>query len=375
MPIGPTISSPRPRGTDDDSSRDDLLRLRHCRLFIGRVDCKRAGVMFHKLLTADRERELILAAQSGDQAARDELVLSNQRFVWKFAQKHADRLRGHELEEIVNQCNLYLIDAIDRFELERGVRFLTFAGWHLLKGMNDCEESNRVVRLPRSKRNETDLFTISTIHDIDPETPNLFEAVQQGSDEEQVDNGEQIDRLRQCLGMMPERSRMILIERQSGKALKDIAAKLGITRERVRQIESKSIDELRDLFNRKDIKPEHPTTTTEGKKMRAEEVIDQLQSLSVMEIDVEISKLQQRIELLKRVLKLIEPQRAKKPRQTKAATNADGDPLERIVKFLKANGPTSFAELCEKCSVNAPLIGRAKREERIVKIGGLYEAM
>jgi RNA polymerase primary sigma factor len=78
-------------------------------------------------LTPEEERELGRRARQGDEAASWKLVESNLRFVISMARKFSRS--GYPLHELINEGNLGLIEAASRFDPERGVRFVTYAGW------------------------------------------------------------------------------------------------------------------------------------------------------------------------------------------------------------------------------------------------------
>jgi RNA polymerase primary sigma factor len=78
-------------------------------------------------LTPEEEHELALKSKAGDQAAFRKLVESNLRFVVAMAKKYSRS--GYPLHELINEGNLGLIEAILRFDPERGVRLITYASW------------------------------------------------------------------------------------------------------------------------------------------------------------------------------------------------------------------------------------------------------
>lgn len=78
-------------------------------------------------LTPTEEHEIATRARDGDEIASRQLVESNLRFVVSLAKKYARS--GYPIHELINEGNLGLIEAVNRFDPERGVRFVTYAGW------------------------------------------------------------------------------------------------------------------------------------------------------------------------------------------------------------------------------------------------------
>ena len=78
-------------------------------------------------LTASEEHNLGVLARSGDQGALRCLVESNLRFVVSLAKKYSRS--GFPMHELINEGNMGLIEAASRFDPDRGVRFVTYAGW------------------------------------------------------------------------------------------------------------------------------------------------------------------------------------------------------------------------------------------------------
>jgi RNA polymerase primary sigma factor len=78
-------------------------------------------------LTPAAEHELAVLARGGDEEASWRLVESNLRFVVSMAKKYAQS--GYPIHELINEGNLGLIEAASRFDPDRGVRFVTYAGW------------------------------------------------------------------------------------------------------------------------------------------------------------------------------------------------------------------------------------------------------
>lgn len=106
----------------------------------------------HNILTSEEEKELAKRANEGDKAAKDELVKCNLRFVVTVAKQYANAT--HLLEDLVNEGNIGLIMAADRFKPEMGWKFISYAVWWIQKII--CEhlaKHGRVIRLPANKLN------------------------------------------------------------------------------------------------------------------------------------------------------------------------------------------------------------------------------
>ena len=105
----------------------------------------------HKILDKDTINELIIKAQSGDQQAKDKVVLSNLRFVVSVAKQFQNR--GIPLADLISVGNEGLIRAIDKFDLSKEVTFLTYAVWWIKQAIyNSIYWQGREIRLPMSQQ-------------------------------------------------------------------------------------------------------------------------------------------------------------------------------------------------------------------------------
>lgn len=97
----------------------------------------------------DREQELALvtAAQRGDMTARDQLVRASRRHIVWVARRY--RGSGVPLDDLVSEGSIGVLTAIDRFDPARGTRFETYARWWILDALRNCVlQQSRTVRLP-----------------------------------------------------------------------------------------------------------------------------------------------------------------------------------------------------------------------------------
>jgi RNA polymerase primary sigma factor len=102
------------------------------------------------LLTPAQEAALARRARKGDQAALTKLVRHNLRFVIFVAKQYANC--GVPLEDLVSEGNLGLIRGAERFDVDRGVRFISYAGWWIRQAiLRYLGERSRTVRLPGNR--------------------------------------------------------------------------------------------------------------------------------------------------------------------------------------------------------------------------------
>jgi len=101
----------------------------------------------HPLLNAAEERRLARRARAGDDRAREKMVLSNLRLVVSIARRFLHR--GVDLEDLIEEGNLGLITAVERFDPERGFRFSTYAAWWIRQAIaTGVAEQSRTLRIP-----------------------------------------------------------------------------------------------------------------------------------------------------------------------------------------------------------------------------------
>jgi RNA polymerase nonessential primary-like sigma factor len=102
------------------------------------------------LLTPEQEYHYAMLARRGDKAARDVLIESNLRLVVKIARGYTKRgLNNHTILDLIEEGNLGLIKAIDKFEPEKGFRFSTYAVWWIRESIeSSLMNTGRTVRLP-----------------------------------------------------------------------------------------------------------------------------------------------------------------------------------------------------------------------------------
>ncbi len=242
----------------------------------------------------DREQEIALCrdVKEGKPGAYDRLVESNLRFVVKVARDHLGM--GLPLEDLINEGNIGLMDAANRFDPDRGVRFITCAVWWIrrsirtalttqshdvrlpgsqLKRMREArgiseglrDELGReptndelVERLPANLAKDASLYNgIRMAYLDEPPTeggrPALAEVLgdeQQTSAEEQVLRSERVARVRAACDLLDDKQREVVaarfgLEDDTRMTLDEVGKRIGRSRERVRQIERQAVKSLR----------------------------------------------------------------------------------------------------------------------------------
>ncbi len=105
------------------------------------------------LLTREQEDEISRKAVAGDKAAQAKLVEANLRFVVNTAKKYQNQ--GLPLEDLISEGNIGLMNAIDRYDPDKGYHFISYAVWWIRQAiLKAIYEKSRMIRLPLNRANE-----------------------------------------------------------------------------------------------------------------------------------------------------------------------------------------------------------------------------
>ena len=259
---------------------------------IGKVD----------LITADQEVELASRIRKGDQYALERLVKANLRFVVSVAKQYQNQ--GLSLPDLVNEGNLGLIKAAQRFDETRGFKFISYAVWWIRQSiLQALAEQARIVRLPLNKIGSLNKInrTFSHLEQeferepsaeeiaealelspeevkesmmnagkhvsmdaplVDGEEANMYDVVR-GEDSPNPEDGLLNDSLKKEIEralstLTPRESDVVRLffglEGKPAMTLEEIGEKFDLTRERVRQIKEKAIRRLKQQSRSKQLK-------------------------------------------------------------------------------------------------------------------------
>ena len=115
------------------------------------------------MITAEEEVELAQRVREGDQSALDKLTKANLRFVISVAKQYQNQ--GLTLSDLINEGNVGLVKAAQRFDETRGFKFISYAVWWIRQSiLQAIAEQSRVVRLPLNKIGDINKIRKASIH-------------------------------------------------------------------------------------------------------------------------------------------------------------------------------------------------------------------
>ncbi|MCS5663635.1 MAG: sigma-70 family RNA polymerase sigma factor [Flavobacteriales bacterium] len=259
---------------------------------IGKVD----------LITAEEEVELAQRIREGDQIALEKLTKANLRFVVSVAKQYQNQ--GLSLPDLINEGNLGLIKAAQRFDETRGFKFISYAVWWIRQSiLQALAEQSRIVRLPLNKIGSINKINkayasieqeeerapsaseIATFLDmsesdvkesqrnsgrhvsmdaplVEGEDSNLYDVLRSGEspnpDRELLNASLSIEIERALETLTPREADVVRLyfglENKQSLTLEEIGERFDLTRERVRQIKEKAIRRLKHASRSKILK-------------------------------------------------------------------------------------------------------------------------
>ena len=248
------------------------------------------------LLTAAEEVELSRKVQKGDEAARERMIKSNLRLVISIAKKYTNL--GVPLSDLIEEGNIGLMKAVEKFDPERGFRFSTYSAWWIKQGISRAIiDQGKMIRVPvymneeilkykkvveklthklkRKPRHgeiakkmkisvkkiralENSISKMSSLdaplgEEGDGQIIDILEDENMLTPDQNLESFFNKERATSFLDMLNDRERNILdmrfgISNGEASTLAEIAKKLGVSRERVRQIEVATIKKIRQII-------------------------------------------------------------------------------------------------------------------------------
>ena len=288
---------------DDDGDDDDFDSKKNAQVAVDdpvRMYLKEIGKV--ELLTADEEKALAQRRDEGDKEARDHLAEANLRLVVSIAKRYTGR--GLSFLDLIQEGNLGLLKAVEKFEWEKGFKFSTYATWWIRQSITRAiADQARTIRIPvhmvetinktiRVQRQlvqelgrEPEIEELAAETDMSPEKVRNIMRISQHpvslekpiGEEEDSHLGDFIpdddipspeqqasftllkEQLNEVLGTLVKREEKVLrlrfgLDDGRPRTLEEVGKEFGVTRERIRQIEAKALRKLRHPSRSKKLK-------------------------------------------------------------------------------------------------------------------------
>jgi len=254
------------------------------------------------LLTSKEEKDLARRIEGGDETARQKLIQANLRLVVSIAKRYVNRSPHLSILDLIQEGNIGLSRAVDKFDYRRGFKFSTYATWWIRQAVTRAlADYSRTIRIPVHMVETITKYTqtkrrlmqelgreplpeeIATEMNMDVEKVHYIQKISQevisletpiGDDDEdstlsdfikdetsmspdQLANAALLrDQIKEVLVDLTDRERKILsmrfgLEDNIPHTLEEVGKVFGVTRERIRQIEAKALEKIR---NHRDIK-------------------------------------------------------------------------------------------------------------------------
>jgi len=246
------------------------------------------------LLTREEEIELARRAKQGNREAKEKLIKANLRFVVNVAKQYQNQ--GFSLNDLISEGNLGLLTAVEKFDVDRGYHFISYAVWWIKQAiLKAISEKSRMIRLPLNRANEllhiekakreiesnkegeadideiadylgmnrekvselitaaSDIASLDSPLSSDEDANTISDLIGdsgKGDPEKVAISGKLQQEIEEVLSTLTERESQVIKYRfglrgERPHSLKEIGAKYNLTKERIRQIEKKALSRLR----------------------------------------------------------------------------------------------------------------------------------
>lgn len=254
-----------------------------------------SSISKHRLLTASEEKELAARVSKGDKEARKQMIEANLRLVVNIARHYVNR--GFPLQDLIEEGNVGLIKAVERFKTSKECRFSTYASYWIKQTIERALANKAsVVRLPihisidimKVSRASRELMMelgrepeasevaeraglsgryVKKLDTVSRKNYSLDATLPDGSDQslldkledstfrtplELISEGQRAKKIKKWLSMLSDNERAVLklrfgFDGNEPETLEAIGKEFGVTRERIRQIEIKGMEKLRKI--------------------------------------------------------------------------------------------------------------------------------
>ena len=206
----------------------------------------------YKPLTKAKEKRLLKLTRKGNLRAKNELLEANLKFVFDIAKHYSGR--GLSMSELISEGNMGLIRAVDKFDEEKDVKFISYAVWWIKQGILEAIKKKNAISFVDINKNDTnDKFIERNVSDEEDEkinNPSEKRFSNEADERKRELFNDQKEVIGKLLNSLGNREREIIehyygINGKMELTLYEIGKKYDLSSERVRQVKLKAIRKLR----------------------------------------------------------------------------------------------------------------------------------